>query len=405
VPWALAVEAREPGFLRYALITETWQRLTTDRLQRTGPPWYFVPYLLAGAFPWILAPIASVVARLRRRRPLTPGPAPAVVYLLLWIALPLLFFSLSQSKRPHYILPLVPAVALLAAQAWSRPRPPAAAARAGGAGWLLLGGALLAVAAAPAALAARAGAGIAAAAVPFARTLGVAALASGLAAWRLARHRTLAPIALSLPLLALPLAVGPLFARVADERSARAAAEALRPRLTPDAAVVAVETFPPSLAFYLGRPIAISSANPRLLGSNYQLPTYLERVASGSPTLRPGGWWWSAVGTCAQPVFVVLHHPFEPRLAAARHAGLPLLYADGHLAALGPCRPPPAGPALGADGQPDRLAGAAAGQKLQRTPNEGRKPPQLSGVASTATAPSAPVAKPNSSKPRTLSRS
>jgi 4-amino-4-deoxy-L-arabinose transferase-like glycosyltransferase len=344
VPWALAVEAREPGFLRYALITETWQRLTTDHLQRNGPLWYFAPYLLAGAFPWILGPIADLPARLRRP-PSAGGPAPAVVFLLLWIGLPLILFSLSHSKRPHYVLPLVPAIALLAALAWSRPRPPAAATRAGGAGWLLLGGVLLAVAATPAALDARAGAAIGAAAVPFARTLGVVALGSGLAALRFARHRTLAPIALSLPLIVLPAAAGPLFTRVANERSAKAAAEALRPHLTPDATVVAVETFPASLAFYLGRPVAISTDNPARLGSNYILPSYRARIAAGSPLLRPGGWWWSAVAACERPLFVVLEHPFEPLLAAARHAGLPLLHADGELAALGPCRPPRDGPA------------------------------------------------------------
>jgi 4-amino-4-deoxy-L-arabinose transferase-like glycosyltransferase len=400
LPWALAVEARAPGFLRYALVTETWLRLTTDRMQRTGPLWYFVPFLLAGAFPWVLAPIVSGLGRLRRRLPIEPEPA--LVFLLLWIALPLVFFSLSQSKRPHYILPLVPAVALLAARAWSRQHPPAAAARTGAALWLLLGGVLLAVSGAPAALAARAGAAVAAAAVPFARLLGAFGVASGLVAWRFARHRTLGPIALSLPLVALPLLAGPALASVAQERSAKAVAAALRPRLTPDAVVVGVETFPPSITFYLDRPIAVASADPRVLSSNYLLSTPGGRVAAGAPALRPPGWWLPALAACERPTFVVLERPFEPRLAAARSAGLPLLLAEGALAALGPCRPPP-GRSPSADGPFGR--GDAAAQNDQRTPTEGSKPPQLSGVEPTDTAPSGPVWKTKSSKPRTLSRS
>jgi 4-amino-4-deoxy-L-arabinose transferase-like glycosyltransferase len=54
-PWVWAVSRRIPEFLDYALVTESWRRLTTPELKRTGPWWTFVPVLLGGTLPWSLA--------------------------------------------------------------------------------------------------------------------------------------------------------------------------------------------------------------------------------------------------------------------------------------------------------------------------------------------------------------
>src|SRR5688572_23214487 len=50
-PWVWAVTRVVPEFLEYVVVTETAQRLATKELQRTGPPWYFLPYLIGGALP------------------------------------------------------------------------------------------------------------------------------------------------------------------------------------------------------------------------------------------------------------------------------------------------------------------------------------------------------------------
>src|SRR5262249_53387203 len=121
-PWVWAISRAVPDFLQYVLVTETAQRLTTGALKRTGPPWYFVPFLIFGALPWTVVVVAGGLdvsrsrggtARPRDRE--TPQPD---VFFWLWILIPFLFFSLSQSKRPQYILPLMPAIALLAARVW-----------------------------------------------------------------------------------------------------------------------------------------------------------------------------------------------------------------------------------------------------------------------------------------------
>src|SRR4029079_2221795 len=107
-PWLWAISRAVPDFLHYVLVVETTQRLTTGALKRTGPPWDLIPHLLGRGPPWPFVLFGQMLDRRDR----------GILYLLLWIAVPLLFFSLSQSKRPQYILPLMPAVALLGARVW-----------------------------------------------------------------------------------------------------------------------------------------------------------------------------------------------------------------------------------------------------------------------------------------------
>jgi 4-amino-4-deoxy-L-arabinose transferase-like glycosyltransferase len=67
---------------------------------------YYLPVLALGLVPWagLLVPALARVARQRSR---------VDVFVLAWIALPLVFFSLAGSKLPGYILPCLPPLALL----------------------------------------------------------------------------------------------------------------------------------------------------------------------------------------------------------------------------------------------------------------------------------------------------
>jgi len=116
-PWVIAVSLRVPDFLEYSLVTETVRRFSTTELERTGPIWYFLAIFPAAALPWSLV-LAGAGSRCLRDRDTDGSLDRRILFLLLWIALPVLLFSLSQSKRPQYILPLIPAVALLIAGAW-----------------------------------------------------------------------------------------------------------------------------------------------------------------------------------------------------------------------------------------------------------------------------------------------
>ncbi|HZD42184.1 MAG TPA: glycosyltransferase family 39 protein [Terriglobales bacterium] len=104
-PWYIWCEVRNPGYLRYFLWEENFVRYFTPHFNRPGPWYYFLVVLLVGFIPWtLMIPFVLREANWRDNKTL---------FLLLWAGLPFVFFSLSSSKLPHYILPIYPPLALL----------------------------------------------------------------------------------------------------------------------------------------------------------------------------------------------------------------------------------------------------------------------------------------------------
>jgi 4-amino-4-deoxy-L-arabinose transferase-like glycosyltransferase len=334
--WAAAVEARFPGFLHYGLVTETWNRLTTDELDRSGPVWYFLPVLVGALFPWSWIAAAGLRGLLARTAP--PERRAAVWFLLFWIGAPFVFFSLSQSKRPQYLLPVVPAVAILAAWALVEPAARRLALRVGVAGWMFV--ALL-----TAALAAYAGSAraperlVRLAPVAAVGALAVAAAAGALLALRLRRTPALAPLALALPLVVLPLVTAPLHGRIAEERSGRALAAALAARSEAGTEVLGIETFSPSAAFDLDVPWIVVSADGVALRSNSIERFYESLSAAPDSTLRPKEFWRGALASCPRPYLFVVKPQYAAERAEFARANLPCFYESARYVACGPCRP------------------------------------------------------------------
>jgi 4-amino-4-deoxy-L-arabinose transferase-like glycosyltransferase len=109
-PWyVLVYRAQGQAFLDVFFLDHNLRRFTSTIHNHPGPPWYYLPILLAGLFPWsgLLIP-AAVEARPRDRRDL---------FVLCWLLLPLLFFSAAGSKLPGYILPCLPPLAILMGRA------------------------------------------------------------------------------------------------------------------------------------------------------------------------------------------------------------------------------------------------------------------------------------------------
>ncbi|MDE2250047.1 MAG: glycosyltransferase family 39 protein [Gammaproteobacteria bacterium] len=112
-PWLWLVEQRNPGFAQFFFVHEQFTRFLTRVHQRYQPDWFFIPVLLAGFMPW--TPLLPAIVR-RSWRDLRTGDR-GTLLLALWAAFCFVFFSLSQSKLVPYILPLFPALSLLAARA------------------------------------------------------------------------------------------------------------------------------------------------------------------------------------------------------------------------------------------------------------------------------------------------
>jgi 4-amino-4-deoxy-L-arabinose transferase-like glycosyltransferase len=127
-PWYALLTWRHPRFFRLFFLQQNLERFATNRYQHPQPLWFFLPVFVLALFPWcgwLGLPLADLGQRLRRcgwrgwR-----GADPLATYLAVWLAAPVAFFSLSQSKLPSYILPSTPAavalIALSAARAWRR---------------------------------------------------------------------------------------------------------------------------------------------------------------------------------------------------------------------------------------------------------------------------------------------
>src|SRR5262245_10914153 len=106
-PWYLLVlRAEGRAFVDVFLLDHNVQRFTSTIHRHPGPPYYYVPLLLAGVFP-CSGLVLPGLAGLAPRRSRTDA------FVLAWLAVPLVFFSLAGSKLPGYILPCLPPLALL----------------------------------------------------------------------------------------------------------------------------------------------------------------------------------------------------------------------------------------------------------------------------------------------------
>ena len=310
-PWLWGVSQVVPEFLRYVLVTETAARMATKELQRTGPPWYFLPYLIGGALPWSLVAIFSWRSLKRRE----------LLFLALWIAIPFVFFSISQSKRPQYILPLMPALALVVARTWQEARTRAAAIL-----FAAFGGILLV---APYFFhRTKMKPEIAAVADDTALLLGIA-FAIGAAVALFAKRQELVLVALSLPVLLIPLITNPLMNAIASRRSAKAFVAQLAPHVRSGTEVIGVEAFTGSMAFYLRRPIVVVTEDASELTSNYLIRRYEKFTSNPASPLKRLPYFEQSLGAANDRVYI-LRNKDDARRRVLESQGWKLVAAGAH---------------------------------------------------------------------------
>jgi 4-amino-4-deoxy-L-arabinose transferase-like glycosyltransferase len=116
LPWFLAVAHAHPDFPRYGIVAETLRRFATGDSDRVKPFWYYVPIVAIGIGAWaILVPRAAVRAWRGRATLSRPDR-----FLIVWALSTLVFFSLSGSKLPQYVLTTVFALSVLVARVLAR---------------------------------------------------------------------------------------------------------------------------------------------------------------------------------------------------------------------------------------------------------------------------------------------
>jgi 4-amino-4-deoxy-L-arabinose transferase-like glycosyltransferase len=113
VPWFVVVSIRNPEFPRFFFLHEHVDRFLTDAHERVEPWWFFVPCVVLATLPWMHSAIRGLSAvalrSFRNERYSTSG------FLGIFCVVTFVFFSVSHSKLAPYVLPMMPALAVLLA--------------------------------------------------------------------------------------------------------------------------------------------------------------------------------------------------------------------------------------------------------------------------------------------------
>ena len=115
VPWYLVMWMRHgTPYLEGFFVGDNFDRFATDRFNDPRPWWFYGPVILGGLLPWTplavvwLGPLWRFVTRRR-------DVGTIDLRLLMWMVLPLIFFTASVGKQPRYVLPVLPPLAILLA--------------------------------------------------------------------------------------------------------------------------------------------------------------------------------------------------------------------------------------------------------------------------------------------------
>jgi 4-amino-4-deoxy-L-arabinose transferase-like glycosyltransferase len=119
LPWYVLCALRNPEFLRVFIFQHNFERYLTPLFQHRQPFWFFVPITLLAILPWtaLLWPAAKCAFKMWQGKTFDQSPS---FFFGCWAIFPVVFFSFSESKLPGYILPAVPALALLLSAALAR---------------------------------------------------------------------------------------------------------------------------------------------------------------------------------------------------------------------------------------------------------------------------------------------
>jgi 4-amino-4-deoxy-L-arabinose transferase-like glycosyltransferase len=313
LPWFVGLSLLRPDFPYYGIMRESVARFTTTEFHRTAPFYFYAPIIAGTFFAWSLLLPESIVAAWQKRKDWSRADRLLVV----WAIVVVLFFSISQSKLPGYILTTVVALGILIARVFAGALNDGTG-RAARIVWhgtmpLLLLSALAAlllgiIAFNPDILKSRLTSKheifdlFIPTFLPMALSFGIVALLSTLALWT-RNTKVIFAAFISFPLLLLTVNFD-LLALYAQTRSSRSLAENIPETLPPSTELVCMECLPHGLPFYLKRLVTVLTSDGKELTSNYVIFT----LNSGKPWpdgVVPVAQWHHWLATRTHPVYLL----------------------------------------------------------------------------------------------------
>jgi 4-amino-4-deoxy-L-arabinose transferase-like glycosyltransferase len=120
LPWYVAVQLRNSDFYRIFILEQNFARYATNLYRHQQPFWFYIPVVLLALLPWTIFVTRAFVANIRKMRTDRASVLESAdafnIFLVIWLLVPIVFFSVSRSKLPGYILPALPAGGLLLAE-------------------------------------------------------------------------------------------------------------------------------------------------------------------------------------------------------------------------------------------------------------------------------------------------
>jgi len=322
LPWFVGLSLQRPDFPYYGLVEESFHRFTTSSFQRGGPIYYYGIVLLGGLFAWsILLPEAAA-----RAWPYRTKLNSADRLFIVWSIVVVLFFSISKSKLPAYILSACLALGALLARLFvaALKNPRGAATRLVFRGLLFLTLLSIAFAAFLSLNALRPGSyesmglhtsefkRLTVLFTPSACVFLVVALVAVVAFGRRDIRIAFATFLL-LPVLALTFDFEPLL-HYSESSSSRQLARGIPP-LPPGTAIVCYECFPCGLPYYLKQSVIVVSKDGSELTSNYVIFT-LKKTPDWPEVVIPLAGWDRWLASRKEPIFLVADRKSHDKLDA-----------------------------------------------------------------------------------------
>jgi 4-amino-4-deoxy-L-arabinose transferase-like glycosyltransferase len=118
LPWFVIGQQKYPQLFNYMFIGQQFNRYTAATYNNPQPWWFYLASVLLLLFPWIFFAINPFGQA--GKKELQPLAKQWRSLCWIWAGVIIVFFSIPNSKLIGYVLPVMPALALLAALGWQR---------------------------------------------------------------------------------------------------------------------------------------------------------------------------------------------------------------------------------------------------------------------------------------------